>query len=112
MSSTTQISFPGSASASARSFVEMIGAMRRTISAASDVTTAAWMRTLLYSSISLRSIGLVHATDGEEGARRRIAAARKVVPKFGIATECGMGRRPAEQIDGLLALHATLAKSL
>ena len=70
------------------------------------------LRTMTLQEGTKLYLGLVHATDGEEGARRRIAAARKVVPEFGIATECGMGRRPAEQIDGLLALHATLAKSL
>lgn len=56
-------------------------------------------------------LGLVHASDGIEGARRRIKAARNVVPHFGIATECGMGRRPSEQIPELLDLHALLAAS-
>ncbi|WP_280425438.1 hypothetical protein [Nocardia carnea] len=57
-------------------------------------------------------LGLVHASDGFEGARRRIESARGVVPRFGIATECGMGRRPSEQIPALLDLHALLADSL
>ena len=57
-------------------------------------------------------LGLVHATDGVDGATKRIAAARQVVPSFGIATECGMGRRPAEQIPELMDLHATLAATL
>jgi hypothetical protein len=57
-------------------------------------------------------LGLVHATDGEEGGRRRINAARAVQPVFGIATECGMGRRPPEQIPGLFDLHAALAREL
>ncbi len=56
-------------------------------------------------------LGLVHASDGWEGARRRIKTARGFVPRFGIATECGMGRRPAEQIPALLDLHAQLAES-
>ena len=51
-------------------------------------------------------LGLVHHTDGVEGTRRRIAAAEKVVPDFGIATECGMGRRPPETISELLRIHA------
>jgi hypothetical protein len=55
-------------------------------------------------------LGLVHLTDGLEGARRRIASARRVVDTFGISTECGMGRRPAESIRDLLRLHAALAK--
>lgn len=57
-------------------------------------------------------LGLVHASDGFEGARRRIKAASAFVPEFGIATECGMGRRPAGQIPDLLDLHARLANSL
>ena len=36
-------------------------------------------------------LGLVHRTDGLDGARRRLAAAKKVVTDFGIATECGFG---------------------
>lgn len=54
-------------------------------------------------------LGLVHASDGVEGARRRIAAARGAVTEFGVATECGLGRRPAETIPGLVALHAEIA---
>ena len=42
-------------------------------------------------------LGLVHEKDGVEGARRRMAAARKFVSDFGIAAECGIarGRTPA-----------------
>src|SRR5271163_146104 len=35
-------------------------------------------------------LGLVHPGDGIEGARRRIAAGKKFMPKFGVATECGL----------------------
>src|SRR5262249_27184147 len=42
-------------------------------------------------------LGLVHYTDGVEGARRRISAAEKYLPEFGIAAECGFGRRPSHQ---------------
>jgi hypothetical protein len=37
-------------------------------------------------------LGLVHAEDGVEGARRRIEAAKKYAPPFGIASECGISR--------------------
>ncbi|MFE7740954.1 hypothetical protein [Nocardia sp. NPDC057455] len=57
-------------------------------------------------------LGLVHATDGRAGALRRIEAARSAVTAFGIATECGMGRRPADQIPALFDLHAELADIL
>lgn len=55
-------------------------------------------------------LGLVHHGDGEVGCRRRIAAAETAFRGFGVATECGMGRRPAETIVPLLALHKKLAR--
>jgi hypothetical protein len=51
-------------------------------------------------------LGLVHLTDGAEGTRARITAAQKVVTEFGVATECGLGRRPSETIPALLEEHA------
>jgi hypothetical protein len=54
-------------------------------------------------------IGLIHFADGVEGARRRIAGARRHVSDFGVATECGFGRRAPETIEPLLALHADVA---
>jgi methionine synthase II (cobalamin-independent) len=54
-------------------------------------------------------LGLVHLTDGLEGARRRLAAARGVVDDFGVATECGFGRRPPETVPALLDLHQLVA---
>jgi hypothetical protein len=55
-------------------------------------------------------LGLVHLADGLEGGKRRIAAAQKIVDKFGIATECGLGRRARQQIPQIIALHAELAR--
>jgi len=54
-------------------------------------------------------LGLIHFTDGVEGSRRRLAAAHKVVDDFGIATECGFGRRAPETIPQLLKIHAAVA---
>ena len=54
-------------------------------------------------------LGLVHLSDGIDGARRRMAAAGRFVTDYGIATECGLGRRPAETIPALLALHRDVA---
>jgi len=54
-------------------------------------------------------LGLVHHTDGVEGAQGRIAAARKVAPAFGVATECGFGRRPREQVTTLMEIHRDVA---
>jgi hypothetical protein len=53
-------------------------------------------------------LGLVHDSDGVEGTRKRIDAAAKYATDFGIATECGFGRRPPETIPNLLRIHAEL----
>jgi hypothetical protein len=54
-------------------------------------------------------LGLVHYTDGVEGAHTRIAAAERYLPEFGIATECGFGRRPSHQdVRRLIELHAQI----
>jgi hypothetical protein len=51
-------------------------------------------------------LGLLHLDDADEGAARRIAAASKSVAQFGVATECGFGRRPPEIIPTMFKLHA------
>jgi hypothetical protein len=56
-------------------------------------------------------LGLVHLQDGIDGARRRIATARKYVPDFGIATECGIARaRKPGVVRSLLELQAALSR--
>ena len=63
-------------------------------------------------------LGLVHFRDGVEGAGRRIEAAKKVVPEFGVATECGMGRRPPDRggsedtLQPLLQMHAATSRTV
>jgi hypothetical protein len=58
-------------------------------------------------------IGLVHLTDGVEGTRRRLAAfKRHFKGKFGVATECGWGRRKAETIPDLIKVHREVAGAL
>ena len=48
-------------------------------------------------------LGLVHAND-EQGTNERIRAARSTYPHpFGVATECGLGRTPKEEIESILA---------
>ncbi|MET0854925.1 MAG: hypothetical protein ABWX62_10120 [Microterricola sp.] len=56
-------------------------------------------------------LGLVHHEDGVDGASRRIATVRPVLAsagftEFGIGTECGFGRGPADRTAPLLRLHA------
>ena len=55
-------------------------------------------------------LGLVHTTGGIAGTRRRIAAAERVVRDFGIATECGFGRRPPDTIPDLFRQHVEAAE--
>ena len=54
-------------------------------------------------------LGLVHFTDGVAGAQQRIEAAQQVISDFGVATECGFGRRAEETIPDLMRLHAKMA---
>ncbi len=54
-------------------------------------------------------LGLVHFTDGVEGAKRRLATASRHAPRFSIATECGFGRRDPATIPELLRIHAAVA---
>lgn len=56
-------------------------------------------------------LGLVHREDGTDGARRRIEAAQRHVSRFGVATECGCGRAPAEATEGLLRTHAEVSSA-
>jgi hypothetical protein len=50
-------------------------------------------------------LGLVHATDGVAGTLTRIRAAEPFLSRFGLATECGFGRRTPGSIPDLLDIH-------
>jgi hypothetical protein len=55
-------------------------------------------------------LGLVHA-DGPEAVESRMAVARRYVPGFGIATECGMARaRTPNFVRNLLGIHAAVSR--
>ncbi len=54
-------------------------------------------------------LGLVHYTDGVEGTQQRIAVAEKYVSEFGVATECGLGRRLPGTIPDLLRIHSEVS---
>jgi ubiquinone/menaquinone biosynthesis C-methylase UbiE len=55
-------------------------------------------------------LGLVYPEDGIDGARRRITAAHTFLSGFGIATECGWGRRSPSMLPELLELHRDLSR--
>lgn len=56
-------------------------------------------------------VGLIHPNDGD-GDQRRVAAAQRVIPEFGVASECGWGRGDPARIPGLLASHRQAAAAL
>lgn len=55
-------------------------------------------------------VGLVHASDGVAGAKKRIAAADRHIPvRYGVACECGVARQRTPQlVHRLLELHNEL----
>jgi hypothetical protein len=56
------------------------------------------------SDSPLLYLGLVHAND-EAGTRKRIETAQSSIPfPFGIATECGLGRTPLQEISSILQI--------
>ncbi len=53
-------------------------------------------------------LGLVHAND-ESGTRKRLEAARAVYPNIaGVASECGLGRTPRDEIGSILETCAAV----
>ncbi len=70
------------------------------------------LRGLALQSSTELVLGLLHKEDGLAGAARRMAAARRAVGDFAVAAECGLGREPADAIDGLLDLHAEACREL
>ncbi len=57
-------------------------------------------------------LGLIHETDGVAGAWRRADRAKTYAPAFGVACECGLGRRPAGATEALLSLHRAVAEAV
>ena len=57
-------------------------------------------------------LGLIHYSDGVQGAHRRIAAAERFIEEFGVSTECGWGRRDPTTIDGLIDIHREVSEPL
>jgi hypothetical protein len=55
-------------------------------------------------------LGLVHQSGGLAATRRRIDLAEQFAADFGIATECGFGRRSPDTVPGLLDLHREAAE--
>jgi hypothetical protein len=56
-------------------------------------------------------LGLIHFDD-PAGDAERIAAAHRVIPDFGVASECGWGRTDPARVPGLLGSHRLAAEAL
>ena len=76
-----------------------------------DEAFVAPLRDLRLGAAPQLYLGLVHYTDGLVGTRRRIETANRVRTEFGIATECGLGRRLGQDIPELLRIHAEAART-
>ncbi len=57
-------------------------------------------------------LGLIHDTDGVEGTQKRIEVAKSVISNFGVATECGFGRRDPATVPELMEIHAAVADAI
>jgi len=56
-------------------------------------------------------LGVVHAADGVDGAKRRMATASRYARTFGIATECGIARaRTPDLVKSIIDIHAAISK--
>lgn len=53
-------------------------------------------------------LGVIHHNDAE-GTRKRIEHAGRIVPEFGVATECGWGRTPPDQLESLMQTIAEVS---
>jgi hypothetical protein len=59
-----------------------------------DVADFAPLKQLQLQPDTKLFLGLIHVSDGLEGARRRVAAARTAVSDFGVGHFCGLGAPP------------------
>ena len=57
-------------------------------------------------------LGLVHVTGGVDTSLGLLATAKRHTAAFGIATECGFGRRPITSMPALLEIHRSIANAL
>lgn len=57
-------------------------------------------------------LGLIHDTDDTAATRHLVEMARKHRAKFGIASVCGYGRRPADEVPRVIEAHRLAAEDL
>lgn len=69
------------------------------------------LRELVLPAETALYLGLISENDAA-GDAARIAAARRAVPAFGIATECGWGRKDPARVPGLIAAHKAALEAM
>jgi hypothetical protein len=77
-----------------------------------DVNPVAYLEPLDGLRLDTRTelyLGLITDEGGLDGARERITAAHRHLEHFGVATECGLGRRPPEAVLPLLEIHRSVS---
>lgn len=57
-------------------------------------------------------LGLLHHTGGVDATRQRLETAKRYASGFGIATECGFGRRAKDTLPELMRIHREAAALL
>ena len=57
-------------------------------------------------------LGIVHFHDGKGEFERRFEAASEYSQNFGVASVCGFGRVPADELDSVIEAHTTAAEAL
>jgi hypothetical protein len=57
-------------------------------------------------------LGLIHLHDGAEGSMKRLEVARRYLRAFGIATECGLGRRSSATLPEVLRIHREVSERI
>ena len=66
------------------------------------------LQNLKFGNLHQLFLGLIHEQDGVEGAKKRMTAADRFCADYGIATECGLGRRDPDVALQLLNLQASV----
>lgn len=66
------------------------------------------LQNLISGNLQQLFLGLIHEQDGVEGAKIRMTAADGFCTEYGIATECGLGRRDPDVALQLLNLQAKI----
>jgi ubiquinone/menaquinone biosynthesis C-methylase UbiE len=77
-----------------------------------DDAFVAPLRDLRLHSETELYLGALHPGETAETSGRRIDAANRVVPEFGLATPCGWGRLPPRLVSELVSAHAELSRAV